>query len=521
MSDNAISSTTQEFLDVYDITNNMVILKDGTVSVILRIGTMNFSLLAEQEQDAIIYTYGALLNSLNFPIQINIQSQTKDATKYLRLLDEQTEKASSANKANLIRKYRNFVSQLIRERNVLEKKFFMIIPASPGEMGFIAPKNVLPGQTEFDIKSVEKTVLLEKSANILEPRRDHLISQCNRLGLYAEQLSTQEIIQNFYINYNPEAQEGQEITSSVSYQTPLVRASFSRNAMQNMNPNNSNQATPVQKTTSVQNSATDPVEATAPAAAQTPQDLNPMAAPVMPATPANINENQNANLEVSVNNPVTPVQNQETSAIPNTPSTPDLNSAVNSTENQTVNPITAPANNSPEIDLKLDANQLQNNETVNESSTPNIDLNTNINDLEQNSSMENFSTETTAPTNMPEQAINQNLGQENTPDTVTMPSLDNTQQAPATAPVTNEATVDANLNTTNMPINNVAQATETPVSAPTQDTSIPMPTPVSLAPAQDLAQAQAPENQNSNNNNQVDFAEEIAPIQGSINSAEK
>ncbi len=232
MSDKAIRSTTQEFLDVYDIVNDMVLLKDGTAAVILQVGTMNFSLLAEQEQDAVIFTYGSLLNSLNYPIQINIQSQTKDATKYLRLLDEQITKASSDRKAALIRQYRDFVAALIKERNVLQKRFYIIVPATPGEMGLITPSSVLPGKNAFDINSVEKSVLIEKATNILEPRRDHLTSQFNRLGLYVRQLSTQEIIQNFYINYNPEAVEGQEISSSENYTTPLVRASFGGKFMQ-------------------------------------------------------------------------------------------------------------------------------------------------------------------------------------------------------------------------------------------------------------------------------------------------
>lgn len=241
MSDKAITSTTQEFLDVYDIVNDMVLLKDGSASIILHIGTMNFSLLAEQEQDAVIFTYGSLLNSLNYPIQINIQSQTKDATKYLRLLDEQAQKASSDRKAALIRQYRGFVESLIKERNVLQKRFYIITAASPTEMGILAPSSVLPGKTTFSAASVEKSILLEKAANILDPRREHLIAQFNRLGLFARQLTTQEIIQNFYINYNPEAAEGQEISSSENYTTPLVRASFGgktmplNNLMQNTN----------------------------------------------------------------------------------------------------------------------------------------------------------------------------------------------------------------------------------------------------------------------------------------------
>lgn len=244
MSEKAISSTTQEFLDVYDIVNDMVLLKDGTASIVMQVGTMNFSLLAEQEQDAIIFTYGSLLNSLNYPIQISIQSQTKDVTKYLRLLDEQVQKASSDRKALLIKQYRNFVAALIKERNVLEKHFYITVPASPAEMGLITPSSVLPGKTAFDISTIEKSILLEKAINILEPRRDHLTAQFNRLGLQTRQLNTQEIIQNFYINYNPEAAEGQEISNNENYTTPLVRASFggkimqTNNQVQNAAPNN-------------------------------------------------------------------------------------------------------------------------------------------------------------------------------------------------------------------------------------------------------------------------------------------
>jgi hypothetical protein len=229
MSDNTISSTTQEFLDVFDITNDMVILKDGVVSIIMQIGTMNFSLLAEQEQDAIMYTYGALLNSLNFPIQINIQSNIKDATRYLRLLENQARQAKSREKAKLIEEYRDFVANLIRERNVLEKKFFVVIPTNAGEMGLYTAESVLPGKTKFNINNFEKTILIEKASTILDPRRDHLIAQFNRIGLFARQLDTQEIIQNFYINYNPESTEGQEVTNSESYTTPMVRASLTSN----------------------------------------------------------------------------------------------------------------------------------------------------------------------------------------------------------------------------------------------------------------------------------------------------
>lgn len=221
---NALTSTTQEFLDIYDITNDTVLLKSGAASMILTINAMNFGLLAEEEQDAIIYAYAGLLNSLNFSVQIVIRSQTKDATNYLNLLKEQEVQSADPRKKAFIGRYREFVNELIRERNVLDKKFYVVVSASALDMGLLPPSTVIPGVKQLDISTIERSVILEKARNILEPRRDHLISQFNRIGLMARQLTTQEIIQFFYTSYNPEASEGQQITDTSSYTTPTVQA---------------------------------------------------------------------------------------------------------------------------------------------------------------------------------------------------------------------------------------------------------------------------------------------------------
>ncbi len=220
-----IDSTTQQFLDIFDITNDLVILKDGTTSLVITVDAMNFGLLAEEEQDSIMYAYAGLLNSLNYPIQIVIKSQTKDVTGYLHLLKEQEDKATSRLQQQRIMKYREFVSNLIRERNVLDKKFYVAIPAKPLELGLVPISSVVPGQAQTDISTVDKSMVIEKARSILEPKRDHLIAQFARIGLYSRQLETQEIIQLFYQSYNPEAFEGQGMGDSKSYTTPLVTAS--------------------------------------------------------------------------------------------------------------------------------------------------------------------------------------------------------------------------------------------------------------------------------------------------------
>ena len=201
MAADIIQSTTQQFLDIHDITNNYVIMKDGTVSCIITVDAMNFGLLAEEEQDAVMYAYAGLLNSINYTVQIVIHSQTKDVTTYLQLLKDQESSASNETIRKRIRAYREFVGNLIHDRNVLDKKFYVVIPANSIELGIVGAKSVLPGQDKFDITSVERSLLLERAANILDPRRDHLIAQFARIGLYSRQLTTQEIIQLFYVRY--------------------------------------------------------------------------------------------------------------------------------------------------------------------------------------------------------------------------------------------------------------------------------------------------------------------------------
>lgn len=237
---NINTNTTQDFLDVHDITNNFVILKNGSVSIVLTVSSMNFGLLAEAEQDAVIYSYAALLNSLNYPIQIVIQSKTKDATTYLNTLKAQEEKAS-INRREMIARYRQFVSELIKERNVLDKNFYVVVSATAVELGLMSVQSVIPGNTKLDINSVEKSLILEKASTVLEPKRDHLLAQFNRIGLYARQLDTQEIIQIFYNSYNPESYEGQAITDSNSYTTALVQAQIIGGNMNILSNQNTNQ----------------------------------------------------------------------------------------------------------------------------------------------------------------------------------------------------------------------------------------------------------------------------------------
>ena len=103
--------STQTHLDIEDIRDNLVILKDGSCCLILTTTAVNFSLLSEGEQDATIYAYAGLLNSLNFPVQILIRSQRKNIASYLNLLNQQKQKISNSLLKNQLEKYYAFIQK--------------------------------------------------------------------------------------------------------------------------------------------------------------------------------------------------------------------------------------------------------------------------------------------------------------------------------------------------------------------------------------------------------------------------
>jgi len=309
-----ISSTTQKYLDIFDVSDDFLILKDGSTALILTVSAMNFGLLAEEEQDAIIYAYAALINSLTYPIQILVRSQTKDVTSYLQLLDDELGKADTELRRTWIKKYRQFVGDLIKERNVLDKKFYVVIPASSLEMGLLPPSTVLPGVKQPDLTTVEKSVILEKAKEILEPKRDHLLALFARIGLLARRLNTQEIIELFYLNYNPEAAEGQQITDTNSYTTALVSASTGGGIMPDM-PITNDQVNPVAPAMPM--APAEPAMPAMPVAPVAPvmPEPTPVAPPTMPPAAPVAEEAQN-----EINNLVPP-------AMPMAPAEPAMPAA--------------------------------------------------------------------------------------------------------------------------------------------------------------------------------------------------
>lgn len=179
-------NTTQQHLLISDIKDDILILKNGGGALVLQVSAVNFGLLSDREQLAIITAFAQLLNSLNFSIQIVIFSERLNINSYLTLLDKAKQAQINPLLSQMIISYRQFIQSTIKENDVLDKKFFIVIPLFSLELGLTA----------------SKTNLEQKIKTVLLPRQDQIIRQLNRIGLKATQLTQQKLVELFFDIYN-------------------------------------------------------------------------------------------------------------------------------------------------------------------------------------------------------------------------------------------------------------------------------------------------------------------------------
>ncbi len=179
--------TTQSYVPIDSINDNIVFLKDGSAAVILKTTAVNFGLLSGEEQLAIIGSFAQMLNSLSFAIQIVIRSKRLDITSYIKLLDKALQLQVNPLLAQMMVRYRDFIQSLIKDNEVLDKSFYVILNVSGLEIG---------------IGTKLKSDRLKKVQTILGPRRDQIIRQLSRVGLNATQLKDEELVKLFYDIYN-------------------------------------------------------------------------------------------------------------------------------------------------------------------------------------------------------------------------------------------------------------------------------------------------------------------------------
>jgi hypothetical protein len=201
--------STQEHLDIEDIRDDCVILKSGSVAVVIETSAVNFELLSSGEQDASIYTFANLLNSINFPIQIVLRTVITDISNYIEKLEGYRQTVSGTPLGSQVALYQDFISNLTENTNILDKRFYIVVPTMAFEIVKTSFIRQIFGQKK---RIINVSSILKQARTELEPKRDHILKQLENMNLQARQLKTDELIKLYYGVYDPDKQGGSKLS---------------------------------------------------------------------------------------------------------------------------------------------------------------------------------------------------------------------------------------------------------------------------------------------------------------------
>ena len=208
---NNITVSTQQFLDIAEIRDNTVIMKDGTLRAVLLASSINFALKSEDEQNAVIDSYIRFLNNISFPLQIVIQSRELNIDSYLEYLGgkekEQTNKFLKAQTGEYI----EYIKELTSLGKIMNKRFYVVVPYDPlsdKHKGFFSSL-----KSAF---SPASTILLKEKVfnryqEMLDRRIESVLGGLESMSVTTTRLSTQELIELYYKTYNPETAKNQAL----------------------------------------------------------------------------------------------------------------------------------------------------------------------------------------------------------------------------------------------------------------------------------------------------------------------
>lgn len=198
-------SATQDFLEIKDIREGVLLLKNNTIRGVMMVSSINFALKSEEEQTAIIYAFQNFLNSLDFSCQIVVQSRKLNITGYLEKLKELEETQKNELLKMQTAEYREFIQGLVETGAILAKTFFVVVPYTLWET------EGLPFTGKKLLKRPKIPTLTEEAfqrcKSQLWQRMEFVALGLRRCGLQAVPLTTPELIELFWSLHHPKEAE--------------------------------------------------------------------------------------------------------------------------------------------------------------------------------------------------------------------------------------------------------------------------------------------------------------------------
>jgi len=202
-SGNSAGYSMQQHMDIAEIKDGVVVLKDNSLRVVLAVSSINFDLKSSTEQEAIIYSYQRFLNALDFPLQILITTRKFDIKPYLQMLERKKETERNILMRNQIDDYMKFVGELVNVSNIMSKLFYVVIPfyvIDSTKQGFFS-KMTQSLQPQKEI--YQRREQFETYKNQLYQRVEEVKESLSGSGVRMVPLNTQELIEMYYNYYNP------------------------------------------------------------------------------------------------------------------------------------------------------------------------------------------------------------------------------------------------------------------------------------------------------------------------------
>ncbi|OGI85664.1 hypothetical protein A3A01_01800 [Candidatus Nomurabacteria bacterium RIFCSPLOWO2_01_FULL_39_17] len=203
------AKATQEFVPIKEVRDGVIVLKNGDLRAMVLANSINLSLKSDEEQKATILQFQSFLNTLDFPIQISIQSRRLDIRPYLLLLDDRMKVQSEPLLKLQTNEYMEFIRNFTETVSIMTKSFFVVIPYT--HMTFKSEtkfwdKLFFRGSKEE--KRAMEQVDFEEKRSQLEERVSVIQQGLSRCGINSAQLGTEEVVEVFYKVFNPGELEG-------------------------------------------------------------------------------------------------------------------------------------------------------------------------------------------------------------------------------------------------------------------------------------------------------------------------
>ncbi len=207
------SKATQEFVPVKEVRNGIVVLKDGGLRSVLMASSVNLALKSQDEQHAVLYQFQSFLNSLDFSVQILVQSRRLDIRPYLLMLENRMQEQTEPLLKVQTREYIGFIRSFTEQVSIMTKSFYIVVPYTAPVLGTGGGglKSFLPG-TPKTTQSQDETLAFEESRTQLEQRVGVVQEGLSRTGIRSVQLGTEEVVELLYKTFNPG-----ETTASIKF----------------------------------------------------------------------------------------------------------------------------------------------------------------------------------------------------------------------------------------------------------------------------------------------------------------